>query len=1526
MRVLSILHTLFICNVRPVAPGRVGYQVSRARVQLLLPLFAICAMGLLNPWITTTKHLSNCTNWYTIVGRVLSSLAIVILLIVDNFRQRHRLLGLLQALPTAVAFWNGKAFTVKNGQLLVLVLCNVLALVEMVVHIYQRREYTYIAGVLTGSVVGHYILLNVLLCQILAETIANGYEALQRSLPGQPPHTFVAGRLLALEHCKRQLADVFGFKLLTLLVHLLVNVSFCTYDILQKLLSQEHLNDIARLAIIASEETTMLFGLCFYHSLLDLKFLNLYNHFFVTPVYLERDSKANDYVFRIRNLYWNAVFMVTVTLLSTGSSLMLLLADSTQLFASVMGIVTLILYGVRLLVTVPLIIWTLASSRDLVAVSNSALAIERQLNPTFLRKTRCIWKLAQLQFTIAIAVFLVNVAFLSFYVWMFPDIRRLQYITLMLGFATLELTVSTHRGYTQFWANFMGHKYGQVAELVRHRDQTSLRTAIGLSDVLEGFKRRMTLVFGVMQLLHVLHVFVTCSVEAYIVFYIIDIGADVMGVSLNLFIVVLYGISFLIYTYDYNLAHVKLSARIGRGCRARALDYRIALLQAHQILTFQQSAQHSPSVFFSQLHQSGSMDELKFFNVFNYGYVTPTYLFYDTRAGRYAFRVRNLYWNVTLLSVAAVICAVSSLELIREVLRHRITSVMGITTIAVFGMRLLVVLPLIIWTLVCKGRLMENCAGALNIVDSSFPNQTLWRRQTFVILWIQICTIVVTLLFGLAMQCYSMWLVYRIRNIHYLLNLCAYCVLEYVTFMHLMHTQCWAMYISHLYGALIGRIEARDHSFVSLQTVMTSCDDLESFRRRIASSFQLMNVLHVLDVLVTCAIETYTIFYVLEMGYGFSVTMLNFTTLALFTMSFFAYTYAHSAVLVKFLNLFNYLFISSIYLYIDSQTNRYAFRNRNLYWNATILTVSAVSCAVAISLLIVRDISTMMRSVIGVISLILHLVHVFVLAVLIVWTLVQSRNLLETSNSALAIAADIRDSWDPPADKRDTFLLLKGELCAIILFFVVIVTMNSHMLWANLHLVELRSVIFIYGTAVTEFVIYAHRVYIQFWGTFLLHQYGDLLLQVQAGQYGTFLPIITLCDRLEGFKRQIATSCGPMQLLHILHIFITCSSEAYMLFYLLNDGYGVRDTLVNLFAIALSGGSCFCLTFDLEAAGRKAMSHQQILNTFNHLCVSVVYIEQTPKGAIVRRKDVLRNMLTLGVVVSIMCIMGFSRTAQDFLQMVGTITEVVHLLKYCINGQIMGSVLNWLARYNGRVVLICNEAIAIDGSIRRLRFVREIVEPRHVLLKTLIASVVFFRFKFIMINLYLQFRYHLTYDTYVILHCNVLIEMAMDLEKLFLLYFALYMAQRYEVLRQLLPRSSSATLKAVYAIYEDLIAFKKHLSETVGILLLVLILQTFMACSIHAYLIVDENMRVFQIMVNVGQLLINLSLFYILTYFYDFVEIKEAELKNALKSMQYTNLKVQTRDQKDFYDLVNLKLMTESPKITACGLFEINLQ
>ncbi|XP_062542977.1 gustatory receptor 68a-like isoform X2 [Armigeres subalbatus] len=63
-----------------------------------------------------------------------------------------------------------------------------------------------------------------------------------------------------------------------------------------------------------------------------------------------------------------------------------------------------------------------------------------------------------------------------------------------------------------------------------------------------------------------------------------------------------------------------------------------------------------------------------------------------------------------------------------------------------------------------------------------------------------------------------------------------------------------------------------------------------------------------------------------------------------------------------------------------------------------------------------------------------------------------------------------------------------------------------------------------------------------------------------------------------------------------------------------------------------------------------------------------------------------------------------------------------------------------------------------------------------------------------------------------------------------------------------------------------------------------------------------------------------------MAYTFEQVQTQEQEFKNAVKTLQYSATEKQSEDYLNFLDLINLKLMTESPKITACGLFTVNLQ
>uniref|UniRef100_A0A182WJW9 Gustatory receptor n=1 Tax=Anopheles minimus TaxID=112268 RepID=A0A182WJW9_9DIPT len=559
MQVLNIFHALFISNVRMVRhKGHAfGYQIARAHLQLLLPLFVILTLAFLNPWVTGRQQCTNCLNWFTIIGRLLSTIAVVILLIFDNFRQRHKLLALLQKIPAtgSPALTEKRGCSVKRLQLSILLLCNILSVMELLYNLYRNKLYIYIWGVFSGVLIEHYILLNSLLCQLLAETLAKAYETLQHILLVRP-FTIAINEMVILEQCKDQLSDVVGMKLVLVLLHLLFNVSFCTYDILQKALSQEHLHSIVRLMIIAVQETVMLYGLCFYYSMLDLQILNWFNHFFVSPIYLYREDETNRYIFRTRHLYTNVAILTILIFVCGLSAVVVVLEDFSKMLSSVMGVITLILYGIRLVVAVPLVIWTLANSRALVDISNRALHIERQLSSDKSSSVN-LRLLTQTQCCIAFVMLLFNVGLQLYFLYAYSVFLHFLHFIVIFGFVILEQVIFMHQTYTQFWPAFLSNQYAKLINLIDCKDHKKLDNVLTLGNVLENFKRQFASIFGLMAILHLLNIFVTCSVETYIVLYVVDEGVTILDVAMNLYTAVAYGTSVLICTYAYDLVSTK---------------------------------------------------------------------------------------------------------------------------------------------------------------------------------------------------------------------------------------------------------------------------------------------------------------------------------------------------------------------------------------------------------------------------------------------------------------------------------------------------------------------------------------------------------------------------------------------------------------------------------------------------------------------------------------------------------------------------------------------------------------------------------------------------------------------------------------------------------------------------------------------------------------------------------------------------------------------------------------------------------
>ncbi|EDO63806.1 AGAP006143-PC [Anopheles gambiae str. PEST] len=295
------------------------------------------------------------------------------------------------------------------------------------------------------------------------------------------------------------------------------------------------------------------------------------------------------------------------------------------------------------------------------------------------------------------------------------------------------------------------------------------------------------------------------------------------------------------------------------------------------------------------------MHELQFLNIFNYCFVSPTYLHFDSLCNRYEFQHKNVFRNVTLLIVLVTCSVVSAIAVIVEFMQTSLLSVIGASSIILYTTRFLVMIPLTLWVWLCRHQLISDNNVALNIIQHKhakfYPMPA--RRRTLQIYWIQVGSIVILLTAALAGQCITWWEIVVTRKEYFLLNVCALVALEILTLMHRMYIQCWALVIAHHLDELVGFVKNKRVELHLLRAAIVFWEELEFFKQRATSTFRVMNVLHVLDILITCVVETYTIFYVFEMGLSLVDAMLNVITLTVYAATFFMFAYAHDLVKVK---------------------------------------------------------------------------------------------------------------------------------------------------------------------------------------------------------------------------------------------------------------------------------------------------------------------------------------------------------------------------------------------------------------------------------------------------------------------------------------------------------------------------------------------------------------------------------------------------------------------------------------------------
>ncbi|KAL1404147.1 hypothetical protein pipiens_005452 [Culex pipiens pipiens] len=185
--------------------------------------------------------------------------------------------------------------------------------------------------------------------------------------------------------------------------------------------------------------------------------------------------------------------------------------------------------------------------------------------------------------------------------------------------------------------------------------------------------------------------------------------------------------------------------------------------------------------------------------------------------------------------------------------------------------------------------------------------------------------------------------------------------------------------------------------------------------------------------------------------------------------------------------------------------------------------------------------------------------------------------------------------------------------------------------------------------------------------------------------------------------------------------------------------------------------------------------------------------------------------------------------------------------------------------------------------------------------------------------------------TTVMLISSLCLELQFCLQKVFVQSFAEHLTIRYQLLQNTLisNRPDRKRLIPSLKLYDRLISMQQLLANTFGVQLLLSTLMPFVSCAVVTYgslHFLTLNVAVVHLVMEPIYVIPSIALFFGFAYQFDRLAGAEQEFKNAIKSLQYEATEEHSEDYLNFLDLINLKLMTESPKITACGLFTVNLQ
>ncbi|XP_050094096.1 uncharacterized protein LOC126576838 [Anopheles aquasalis] len=296
-------------------------------------------------------------------------------------------------------------------------------------------------------------------------------------------------------------------------------------------------------------------------------FLNLFNFFFVSPIYLEQDGETNRYVCRPRHACSNALVLVLIFSIYFAAIVFKSSQDYYFMSSTVVGLATLILYTSCVLVMGPLILWTIVNNQTLVDLFNHVLLMEKAIQQ--LRhdgfSTLKLGGLRALQLEVALIFTLLGITWAVdvFLVWNFDELRELVLQIVSFGVAFLEFLNSLHRAYTEVLVVFICGQLEALHQCIDNAEnQDTVRSAMQHLAELEQFKMRIASTMGLPHVFYLFDILVKCSVRAYLIFRLVEMGISDLPIPITVTMLSLNCLSFYLYTDRYNM----LQDKVGSSC------------------------------------------------------------------------------------------------------------------------------------------------------------------------------------------------------------------------------------------------------------------------------------------------------------------------------------------------------------------------------------------------------------------------------------------------------------------------------------------------------------------------------------------------------------------------------------------------------------------------------------------------------------------------------------------------------------------------------------------------------------------------------------------------------------------------------------------------------------------------------------------------------------------------------------------------------------------------------------------------